>query len=350
MSDVKLDLPDITVIVDSGNEYSTVVNPSEIYLVDVKAGDSFEVKLNQPQVITVDGSGSYYKVADFSISSSFTQTSSYAVSSSYSVSSSYAQSGSYAASASISNISISSSYAETSSYYRIDNTIIYPSQVTSSFYGDGSGLTNVPTTLTVRATTGSDEIHLLTDTLTFSGSNGITTFITDNVIGFKLPDNLVSESAQISYDGLQNIPIGIVSSSTQFKTLEDPFTGSFEAKTLDVYGGLTNVRFSSSRHDGIIGETRSLYPFMSTTLFAGTSIEYNAQRNNSTRTGTIIASWADGIPSYTDISNVDVGDTWDLSFEVICTPDNALLRAYSLGSGSGAWNIQLLFKLFPLLS
>ena len=73
-----------------------------------------------------------------------------------------------------------------------------------------------------------------------------------------LPSGLVSSSGQISYTGLTNTPSGIISSSTQvitalpantissstqFKTLTDPFTGSFTGSHTGTfpYSGLTSV-------------------------------------------------------------------------------------------------------------
>ena len=117
---------------------------------------------------------------------------------------------------------------------------------TGSFTGDGSGLTGVPTTLTI---TGSDastgSVDVMTGGLTFSGSNGISTTVAGGSVTIKaplgtvssstqvvnslpadtvsssaqvtafLPDGTVSSSGQVSYGGLSNIPSGIVSASGQ---------------------------------------------------------------------------------------------------------------------------------------
>ena len=83
--------------------------------------------------------------------------------------------------------------------------------------------------------------------------------------------------------------------------------------------------------------------------FRGVSVEYNAQRVGSSRSGILLASWTDSEISYTDVSNTDVGDTADLSFNFIRVGGDILLRAYSEGIGSGDWTVQFLFKMFPNL-
>ena len=72
--------------------------------------------------------------------------------------------------------------------------------VTGSFSGDGSGLTNLT-----------------------------------------LPSGVVSGSAQISYTGITDVPANIISSSAQFTTITNPFTGSFTGSFTGDGSGLTGV-------------------------------------------------------------------------------------------------------------
>jgi hypothetical protein len=106
---------------------------------------------------------------------------------------------------------------------------------------------------------------------------------------------------------------------------------------------------SSSVTSGVFNATEIIDPVFSATEYSGVLVEYVAQRASGIRAGSLYGSWSGSNITYTDISNTDVGDTSDLSFNFIHVGDNILLRAYSLGSGSGAWNIQCLFKMFPNL-
>lgn len=73
MSNIKLDIPDITVVVEKGNEYLSSVTPSEIYQVLVNTGDNYNVVVDNPATITVNGSGSYLTVADFASTASYAE-------------------------------------------------------------------------------------------------------------------------------------------------------------------------------------------------------------------------------------------------------------------------------------
>jgi hypothetical protein len=68
---------------------------------------------------------------------------------------------------------------------------------TGSFVGDGSGLTGLATNLSMAGDTGTDEVDLLTDTLTFTGANGIITSVSDNEVTITAGEGVVSSSAQI---------------------------------------------------------------------------------------------------------------------------------------------------------
>ena len=62
------------------------------------------------------------------------------------------------------------------------------------FFGDGSGITNIPSSLTFTGDSGGpNTLHLITDTLTFNGASGITTTINGNSVVFDV-DNTVFRS------------------------------------------------------------------------------------------------------------------------------------------------------------
>jgi hypothetical protein len=126
--------------------------------------------------------------------------------------------------------------------------------------------------------------------------------------------------------------------------------GSVISDTFEyVLDGATLVT-TASITTGVYDATVLVDPSIDSARFSGANIEYTAQRTNAIRSGNIMASWLDGQVSYTDISNNSVGDTSDLSFNVISENGDIRLRAYSAGSGSGEWTIHTLFKLFPNLT
>jgi hypothetical protein len=121
------------------------------------------------------------------------------------------------------------------------------------------------------------------------------------------------------------------------------------ASQFNVNSGTTNTVIVSSITSGIYDETRVLEPPLPVDNYVGANIEYLAQREGAVRAGVILTSWSGSSVTYTDVSNTDVGDTSDLSFNVIKTNGDIRLRAYSVGSGSDAWTIQVLYKLFSSL-
>jgi len=90
---------------------------------------------------------------------------------------------------------------------------------TGSFTGDGSGLTGIATNLSIAGDGAtSDTVNLKTDTLTFEGSNGITSTVTNNKVTIAAPAGTVSSSAQI--DVRQTIGIETIAT-----TGSNTFTG-----------------------------------------------------------------------------------------------------------------------------
>lgn len=154
-----------------------------------------------------------------------------------------------------------------------------------------------------------------------------------------------AEGTVVAWNSVTNKPAGLVSSSQQL----DPFTGSLYSNNLQINSGVNSITITGSAKSGIFNATELIEPLIPADMFAGTTIEYTAQRTGAVRSGNIISSWSGSTITYTDVSNTDVGETWDLSFNLIRIDDNIRLRAYSLGSGSGNWTVQVLFKLFPNL-
>lgn len=111
-------------------------------------------------------------------------------------------------------------------------------------------------------------------------------------------------------------------------TAEDafPFTGSAEVAgslTTTQYiqtnefrltAGALNLIMTGSITSGIFGVSEYVLPYISTTSYSGTTIEYLANRGDATRMGIILATWSGSSIVFTDVSTADIGDTSDISF------------------------------------
>jgi hypothetical protein len=461
MHNIKLDIPDITVVIEKGSEYLSTVTPSEVYQVLVNTGDNYNVVVDNHDIIVTNNSGSYLTVADYA------STASYAL-----VAQSLAAGGSIvydtisASNAYFGNLTVSQSIRAnlfTGSF--VGNLVGTSSWATSASYVPPSGLPS--------------GVVSSSSQVSYTGLSNV-------------PSGIVSSSAQVSYTGLANIPVNIVSGSTQIVALGFATTGSnsfngnqtitgsliqglegniatgenshaegsitkaignyshaegdnTQAKgdyshaegqetiasgsyshaegyqtialanhqhvqgqfnavssipaafivgngtddgnrsnliyaagnevqitgSLNVTTSITGSSFvgklattqiavttatasistiiSSSVKRGIFSATEQIEPYIPSDVFSGVSIEYNAQRIGSVRSGFILASWSGSDISFTDVSNADVGETYDLSFNFIKVGSDIILRANSLGSGSGDWTVQFLFKMFPKL-
>ena len=366
MSEIQIDEQDITVSVIPNEEFVTSVTPSEIYQVDVGVDSVYNVNIQEPNVIVTNGSSSVYDLAHLAGYAFYAGTASLAATASY----------------------ISGAIFETN-WSGIIN--IPPGLVSSSTQVDYTQIQNKPVLVPSAS-------FALTASYV-AGDAGVTdwTEITN------IPSGIVSSSVQVNYNQIQNqptlipsasyssyavtasyvagdagvtdwseitnIPSGIVSSSSQVhleqisgstfadKTYTFPekvqvqgsLTASIQTNQLLVKSNTSNVHISSSFISGIFDETRTIEPPISINEFSGVVVDYTAQRSNSIRAGSLIASWSGSSVSYTDVSATDIGDGYDISFHFIRSVDTIRLRAYSLGSGSGAWTVQFLYKLFPNL-
>jgi len=124
-----------------------------------------------------------------------------------------------------------------------------------------------------------------------------------------------------------------------------------KSKEYKLNAGTVSITFTGSVNTGIFGATEYIQPFISTTEYSGMTVEYLAQRPGACRMGIIMASWLNTASIvFTDISTTDIGDTSDITFRFLSGSNELRLRVNSNGSGSGAWTVQSLFKLFPNLN
>lgn len=113
--------------------------------------------------------------------------------------------------------------------------------------------------------------------------------------------------------------------------------------------GAVSLTITGSVTSGIFGVSEYVLPYISTLDYAGASIEYLASRPGATRMGMLLATWSGSEIVFTDVSTADIGDTSDISFAFLHFANEFRLRVNSNGSGSGAWSVQSLYKLFPKL-
>jgi hypothetical protein len=126
---------------------------------------------------------------------------------------------------------------------------------------------------------------------------------------------------------------------------------SVETSEFRLDAGTVSMIFTGSINTGIFGATEYIQPYISTTQYSGMTVEYLAQRPGACRMGIIMASWLNTASVvFTDISTTDIGDTSDITFRFLSSSNELRLRVNSDGSGSGAWTVQSLFKLFPNLN
>lgn len=214
MSDINIDIPDITVVIVPDHEYTTAVTPSEIYQVEVNVGDIYSVNVENPNIIVADGSSSVYEMAQLAGYAFFAGTSSLAISASYALNASTALNNLSGSVFSASNFTFPQDLTVGGTLFAdkilVSSSVIYESgstkfgdsendthqftgsvlvsgsisarSITGSFKGDGSQLTGLVTDLRISGSTGSDTISLLTDTLSIVGGNNITTTVTNNQI------------------------------------------------------------------------------------------------------------------------------------------------------------------------
>ena len=150
-----------------------------------------------------------------------------------------------------------------------------------------------------------------------------------------------------------SVPAGTVSSSAQVVTYVSGSTivpNRVESNEYKLIAGAVSLIFTGSITSGIFGATEYILPFIPTSSFCATTVEYVASRAGGLRVGVILAGWSGSNTTVTDISSTDVGDTSDIRFSLVQSDGYIKLRAESLGSGSYPWTVQSLFKLFPFLS
>ena len=194
---INLGIPDVTVVIRENTDANKVLIDVPNISVNVEKLPDYKVNI-QPSSLVVQRTGSLPSLA---VSALFANTASYALAVSGSIdsatSASYALTSSYALNAGAgSGFPFSGSAVITGSL--VVTGTVSASSITGSFSGDGSQLTGITTTLKITGSTGQDSIDLKTQGLLVTGSNGITTTVTDNTVTIAAPPGTVTASAQIN--------------------------------------------------------------------------------------------------------------------------------------------------------
>jgi hypothetical protein len=284
------------------------------------------------------GTASFATSASQAVSSSFTitasfaqtaQTASYvlnAVSSSYS---SFAISASYAVSASHEIIKeVSSSYADTASFAQSGDGI-FSGSFSGSYEGDGSQLTGI-----------------FTDPFPFVG---------DAVITGSLVVSASATSQSLSVQGSGSTVFDVIGSVGTLFSVDDDLTGTLFSVN-DISG--FPVLQASASGDVFIGKSpQSLYTTavissttaatthslctLSTSSYDGAFFEYTAQSASNARAGNIMSTWNGSNIVYAETTTMDIGDTSDLTTEVIISGSTARLVAYG---ANASYKIKTIIK------
>lgn len=230
-------------------------------------------------------------------------------------------------------------------------TSVTASNFTGSFSGDGSGLSGVTTTIEQISAVGQSFSNQTTINVNhaLNTSNPIIQVYDDN------DEQVIPQTIRIV--DANNVQI-IFSTSTSGKVVVAKGGHIVSGSSVDAVSVTTDqivlnsgnsytIVTTGSVTTGIFDETALIDPVISPSTYSGANIEYTIQRSGANRSGTIMASWSGSNVSFTDISTVGIGDTSDLTFDVVLASGNIRLRAYSAGSGSGDWGVYALFKLFP---
>lgn len=106
------------------------------------------------------------------------------------------------------------------------------------------------------------------------------------------------------------------------------------------------VLFRSVITRNVYSETRQIEPTIPTSSYSGCQIEYHITKASATRQGVVLGTWLNGQINYTDISNLGIGDSNDLNFDMILSSGQAILRAVSSGTDSQPWQIHTFLKTF----
>jgi len=243
------------------------------------------------------------------------------------------------------------------------NYPISGSEFTGSFAGDGSGLSNIVSTLTTAGESGGGTVALKTQTLTVTGGEGIDTVASNQTITITGEDasttnkgivelatnaetntgtdaaRVVTPAALTAWTGdtavvtVGTLAAGAISSG--FGAI-DIGTSALAAGSATVAG--TNISGSSVSVATGGGETTSIIALVAVATYSSAQFDYTVNDGTNYRAGTVIAIWKAGASiTFTDYSTPDVGNTSDATFTMDESGGNARLK---FTSSAGTWSVK----------
>ena len=237
------------------------------------------------------------------------------------------------------------------------------SEFTGSFAGDGSGLSNIVSTLTTAGESGGGTVALKTQTLTVTGGEGIDTVASNQTI------TITGENASTTNKGIVELatdaetntgtdaarvvtPAGLTAwtgdtavvtvgtlaagaISSGFGAI-DIGTSALAAGSATVAG--TNISGSSVSVATGGSETTSIIALVAVATYSSAQFDYTVNDGTNYRAGTVIAIWKAGASiTFTDYSTPDIGNTSDATFTMDESGGNARLK---FTSSAGTWAVK----------
>jgi hypothetical protein len=246
----------------------------------------------------------------------------------------------------------------------VEAGLVVTGSISSSvgFFGDGSGLTGIATTLQLTGSNGgTGTVNLKTEGLIVSGANGVAattngqtitvsgsnaTTTTKGVASFNstnftvtggdvTSNNITINGTGVTLGGTRNITLAEI--TTQGASTTDRTTFSNSAV-------ITNTLYSGSTTTGIGGPTSNqVLISVPVTSYDAAHFDYVIKDSTNYRTGTVMAVWDGTNVEYTDTSTNDIGNTSDESFVVDISGGNARLK---FTAGAGTWTVKVSARTF----
>jgi hypothetical protein len=228
------------------------------------------------------------------------------------------------------------------------------------FWGDGSNLTGVVSTLAVTgsdgASTTTGNINLKTQAITYSAGEGVDISVSGQTVTIAGEDasstnkgiaafnsaNFTVTSGQVTASAITFNGTALnLGSSYAFGLQNITPSGASTTDQLNLQGGaiIRGVLFSSASATSIAGPvTNQVIATVATSSYDSAMFDYIVKDGTNYRAGTVMAVWNNsGSVEFTDTSTNDIGDTLDESFVVDVSGANARLK---FTSGTGTWTVK----------
>ena len=226
-----------------------------------------------------------------------------------------------------------------------------------SFFGDASGLTGIPSTLSISgSTSGTGTVSLNTEGLIVSGTNGITSTVSGQTVTLSgvdatttvkgvasfNTDNFTVSSGAVSSKGITINGTSVNLGGTRNITLQDITTAGATTSTATTFSNsatINNTFHSGSSVSSIAGPvSNQVVATLATGSFDAVHFDYVIKDDTNFRTGTVMAiKNTTGDVEFSDTSTNDIGTTLGANFEVDTSGGNFRLK-FSVTTGT--WTVK----------